>query len=367
MQIKIEQRFKIFLTALLTGIVAYCAVSKATFEWKEPNILAVALDARLFSQFFKVNPFIHYSLLTTIAVLLGISVSRTLICYLQRLLNSLKLMGTSWHHYLCSALMGAFFGISIFAVSFKTLDKWYFFNGDGLLLLLISFFYGALVRVTPNDTPHENVTTLPKDIIGVSAVVEYISRRIGSAFNGQQGPLPKTLAIAGERGSGKSYILNKVQDKLEKELNLQCKIFKPWNFDSHTIFYEEVMGCLFMLLEEKCVIPKPKSLVANYINSFCDEPKNTLSAFFGHLFGDFSSEKRTLQDAEMWIKNIGNIVLIFDDLDRCHQSELRHVFRLIDRLSIFPNIFLVASIDNKTVEKIGKFEDRVEIPVKVTS
>jgi hypothetical protein len=367
MQIKIEQAFKLSLIALLTALASFCVISKATSEWTETNILAVASDARHFSQFFHVKPFVHYLFLIAIAVFLGVSASRPLLSYLRRLLNSLLLMGTSWHHYFCATLIGAISGISIFTATFRTLDKWYFFYGDGLLLLIMCFFYGALTRPARSNVVPGNGTPLPEDIIGVSIVVEYISRRIGSAFDTQQGPLPKTLAVAGERGSGKSYILDKVLVKLETELNLQCRIFKPWNFDSHTLFYEEVMGYLFMLLEEKCVVPKPKALVANYINSFCDEPKNAFSAFFGHLFGDFSSEKRTLQDAEMWIKNIGNIVLIFDDLDRCHQSELRHVFRLIDRLSIFPNIFLVASIDNKTVDKIGRFEDRIEIPVKVTS
>lgn len=367
MQKNIKQSFKLLLFALLSGISSFCAASKATLEWNETNILAVATDTRFFSDFFHVQPYVHHILLVTIALIFGVSASKHFLCYLRRLLNSFLEIDVSWHHIFCTIAIGAFFGIIDFAVELKTLDSWYLFYGDGLVLLLSCIVFGGLKYPYIINAVSEHNTTLPKDIIGVSTVVEYISRRIGSAFNEHKGPLPKTLAVVGERGSGKSYLLEIVCDKVTTELNLQCKIFKPWNFDTHTLFYEEVMGYLFSLLEEKYVVPKPKAIVTNYINSFCAEPKNALGTFFGHLFGDFSSEKRTLQDAETWIKNIGSIVLVFDDLDRCHQSELRHVFRLMDRLSIFPNIFLVASIDNKTVDKIARFEDRVEIPVKVTS
>lgn len=364
---KFDQYFKLFLIALLTGILSFCAISKVTSEWTETNILAVATDARYFSQVFHVKPWLHYFLLSTIALIFGLSAFKPILGYLRRLLNSFIVIGMSWHHYFFAAVVGLLSGISIFILKFRTLDAWAFFYGDGLALLFSCFLCGVLISPVRIIADSGNGTTLPVDIIGVSTVVEYILRRIASAFNGPQGPLPKTLAVAGERGSGKSYVLEIVKNKVITEMNLSCKIFKPWNFDTHTLFYEEVMGYLFMMLEKEYVVPKPKALVANYISSFCNEPKNGFGAFFGHLFGDFSSEKRTLHDAEVWIKNIGNIVLVFDDLDRCHQSELRHVFRLIDRLSIFPNIFLVASIDNKTVDKIGKFENRVEIPVKVTS
>lgn len=92
MQIKIEQAFKLSLIALLTALASFCVVSKATSEWKDTNLLAVVSDARHFSQFFHVKPFVHYLLLIAIAVFLGVSASRPLLSYLRRLLNSLVLM-----------------------------------------------------------------------------------------------------------------------------------------------------------------------------------------------------------------------------------------------------------------------------------
>lgn len=365
MQILIERLMKLVLATLIATLIGICAASKATSGWSDGK-LAIGLDSEIFAEYFSVSLWIHRSLLLLVAVSVGLLISDFASGYFRKLSNSLIKVGPSWHHYLCAMLLGTVLGTMTHAVSSACLANWFLFDGDGALAVLGCLAYGAFMHPAPAILT-EAKPTQPQDIIGVSTLVDYISRRIGSAFESKRGPLPKTLAIAGERGSGKSYILEEVKLKLANELGLKCQVFKPWNFDSHTLFYEEVMGYLFKLLEEEYVVPKPKTLVNGYISSFCDGPKKTLGTFLGHLFGDFSSEKRTLHDAEMWIRQIENIVLIFDDLDRCHQGELRHVFRLMDRLTLFENIFIVASIDRKTLDRIGKFENKIEIPVKVTS
>jgi hypothetical protein len=364
-QIKIERTFKLVSFAILVAGFAYCIAVKTFVDWKDTNVISVVVDSDSFCQYFHVRTELYVIMVLVLAVWVGMSVVRPIYNYIRRLTNSFNLIGPSWHHYSASAVVGIIVGLSLFGINNLDFKKYYFEEGDLVLMLFLCLLYGAMVKTTTSIK--ENEVDLPQDIIGVSTVVEYISRRIGSAFDGQRGPLPKTLAVSGERGSGKSYILELVREKLKSEMSLECKIFKPWNFDSHSLFYEDVMKHLFSIVEDQYVVPKPKALVKNYVSSFCRDPKNLINAFVDDMFGSFVAEKRTLRDAETWVKSIGNIVLVFDDLDRCHQGELRHVLRLMDRLAIFPNIFLVAAIDDKTMEKIGKFDERVEIPVKVTS
>lgn len=358
---------KNILIVLLSSLVAYSVANCWLSEWNKSNPLAILLDSSIYAKLFDVAPRVHKLLLILTSMLLGLITGASVASYPQRLVKSHAEVGANWHHYVVSAFAGLAVGVGFFLKGIIVADTWFAFKADAILIVMVFIVWGSLLSERKPSLNHEKNVQLPQDLIGVNNTVDYISRRIGSALNGTNSPLPNTLAIVGDRGSGKSYILEKVVQKIRSDFEVPCKLFKPWDFDSHSLLYEEVLGYIFLILEQKYVVPKPKALVETYIRSFCDEPKKVLDTFMGQLFGTFSSEKRTLQDIQEWLGKVGNVVIVFDDLDRCHQSEIRSVLRLMDRLSIFRNIFIVVSLDDRTIEKVGKFDDRVEIPVKVAS
>jgi len=358
---------KNFLIVLLSSLVAFSSANCWLSEWNISNPVAILLDSSIYAKLFDVAPMVHQFLLISTSMLIGLIGRTSVASYPQRLVKSYAEIGASWHHYAVSAFAGLAVGTGLFLKGIIVPDSWFAFKADAILIIIVFFIWGSLMAERKPQLNHESNVQLPQDLIGVNNTVDYISRKIGSALNGTSSPLPNTLAIVGDRGSGKSYILEKVVGKIQSDFEVPCKLFKPWNFDSHSLLYEEVLGYLFLILEQKYVVPKPKALVETYIRSFCDEPKKALDTFVGQLFGTFSSEKRTLQDIQEWLGKVGNVVIVFDDLDRCHQSEIRSVLRLMDRLSVFENIYIVVSLDDRTIEKIGKFDDRVEIPVKVAS
>lgn len=305
-------------------------------------------------------------------ILIGFHFGQLVITYTKKLFYTLRDITVHFHHYIFFTFVSLIAGILSACIYHGYFEKWWFMHGDGafycFVLMCCGTFLSSYFHEIRNDFPSEVI----QDLYERKAFVDYLERRIWNSLK-EELNLPKTLALVGERGSGKTFVINLLENhilyknikqgySLKESINILR--FKPWDYDDSTSFHSDVILKLLELAEKQYIIPKRNDIVNAYISSFAERGKTSI--FSGFFNKDKKNLEMALSDIMMWVERSGNILIIFDDLDRCHQSEVRQVFRLMDRLSSLKNIFILSALDETTLKKLNRFEKRAEIPVRVS-
>jgi predicted KAP-like P-loop ATPase len=192
------------------------------------------------------------------------------------------------------------------------------------------------------------------------------------------------LGINGSWGSGKTTILNFLEEDLTDKSSSTVVRFNPWWFsgekDLISKFFEHLMselnGDKFDNLKEdlrrfssavsKVPISKftgmPVEHIAKGVKSTLEEP-------------NIPELKNSIEEALSELDS--PIVVMVDDIDRLTDKEIRQIFKLVKSVADFPNVVYVLSYDRKVVvEALDKEKGQsgeeylskiVQLPIRIPS
>ena len=175
-------------------------------------------------------------------------------------------------------------------------------------------------------------------------------------------------ALLGPWGSGKSSILNLVENCIDNELTILR--FNPWYFSGAKDLIEQFFREISAQLKSKsdsvlesigdslikyCGLLKPISIIPFLGEGF----KEVAGA--GEIIGKLltyqrDSLKNSLYDQKKHIqeelKKVDKKIIVFiDDIDRLAPEEVKELFRLIRLVADFPNMIYFLSFDREKIER----------------
>jgi predicted KAP-like P-loop ATPase len=169
-----------------------------------------------------------------------------------------------------------------------------------------------------------------------------------------------TIGIYGTWGSGKSTILNFVENELQDTDSAPAVVrFNPWWFSGRGDLVEKFLTELGAQLESEEGYPDIRSNLADLSAALSKVP-------FGAMTGvpagqGFAALHRLLQQEGESIDELkesvheelealdGQIVVIIDDIDRLTPSEITLMFQLIKSIADFPNVVYVLAFEQEIV------------------
>lgn len=198
--------------------------------------------------------------------------------------------------------------------------------------------------------------------------------RFADALSQQVTQAPKgesfVMGLVGPWGSGKTSVLNLVEESLAKEKTIKVFKFNPWLFSGTEQLLGEFFGELVHqmraeestafkevgeVLEKYCDLLSP----VKYIPVFGEPAGQALEA--GKALGQFIGWKTkgkgdSIQDQkkkveELLRKSTTTFVVVIDDLDRLEPHEIREMMRLVRLVGDFPNVTYILAFDRGRIEK----------------
>lgn len=188
------------------------------------------------------------------------------------------------------------------------------------------------------------------------------------------------LGVEGKWGSGKTSVLNILENKLLSENRLVFK-FNPWNFSTRkqliSDFFEQFSlfaGARTNLKKELKNVSEKLKLISNILKpigmipgaspiiNILEKGVKVLSNSFSETSEqiDFESIKKGLED---YLNQLDQKIIVFiDDIDRIPDDEIREIFQLVKGVGNLTNVVYLLSYDknvvvqalNKTQEKKGE-------------
>lgn len=234
-----------------------------------------------------------------------------------------------------------------------------------------------------NDEP---ITNPSKDLYHYDSLAYEIARCISAADASNSS---FTISINGIWGSGKTSLINLIENCIDKESdnNLSAPTFvrfNPWHFESQ----EQLLTGFFQLLKEALLgrtdwlkdterktlgetlsrystsisfpsITEAASLLTGPLqgiiasgNIFSKIIVKILSAAVGRYFtNSISLDKMKATIDDYLRKRETNIVVVIDDIDRLSDSEICLIFKLVTLTASFPHIVYLLAFDRAVVEK----------------
>ena len=234
-----------------------------------------------------------------------------------------------------------------------------------------------------NDEP---ITNPSKDLYHYDSLACEIARCISAADASNSS---FTISINGLWGSGKTSLINLIENCIDKEsdTNLNAPTFvrfNPWHFESQ----EQLLTGFFQLLKEALLgrtdwlkdterkalgetlsrysasisfpsITEAASLLTGPLqgiitsgNIFSKIIVKILSAAVGRYFTNSISLDKMKATIDGYLrKRKTNIVVVIDDIDRLSDSEICLIFKLVTLTASFPHIVYLLAFDRAVVEK----------------
>lgn len=234
-----------------------------------------------------------------------------------------------------------------------------------------------------NDEP---ITNPSKDLYHYDGIAHEIARCISAADASNSS---FTIGINGLWGSGKTSLINLIENCIDKESNNKLNTstfvrFNPWHFESQ----EQLLTGFFQLLKEALLgrtdwlkdaerktlgetlsrystsisfpsITEVASLLTGPLqgiiasgNIFSKIVVKILSAAVGKYLTDSISLDKMKATIDGYLRRREtNIVVVIDDIDRLSDSEICLIFKLVTLTASFPHIVYLLAFDRPVVEK----------------
>lgn len=167
------------------------------------------------------------------------------------------------------------------------------------------------------------------------------------------------VGINGQWGSGKSTIINFIDEELQAKPNPPTIIrFNPWWFSDDVDLIEKFLSQISASLQEYKKYDELRDQISRYANAFSKIP---FSAFgvpvnkAAKAVADISKadpiniDELQIEIAEHLQSYDSDIVVIIDDIDRLSPEKIRHMFRVIKSVAAFPSITYVVALDQDVV------------------
>jgi energy-coupling factor transporter ATP-binding protein EcfA2 len=208
--------------------------------------------------------------------------------------------------------------------------------------------------------PDNAIRTSAEDLLGRTVTAATLARAIQSADSAEG----YVLAVVGPWGSGKTSILNLMQESLEQQHQAIIIKFNPWMFSGTEqlvdAFFHELAAQLRETGDRK--FDKVATAVDQY--SFLFSPL-TLIPGAGSYFSraiDFAKGLKKYAESKRpsviaqrdQIRSLlaeleSPIVVTVDDIDRLGDEEIRAIFKLVRLTGNFPNLVYVLAFDMERV------------------
>lgn len=206
----------------------------------------------------------------------------------------------------------------------------------GSLFLLYIFKYWI-------DYSHNKTSTevILEDNLGrkefVKKLVDHLAKiKNQEAFN---------VALLGEWGSGKSYLLRYVKEELNGKENIIVVEFAPWSFENIQSIEVELL---------KAVKNNSSGALEEYFSELIHllNADNENSIFKTISFGILKIFSKTKNEIQNSIKREllnKKLFVLLDDLDRLETSEIESVMRIIRNTLNYPNVHFIVGFDDTHV------------------
>lgn len=378
-----------YLSSLCGYVITDVAVNPKNSQQVVKNVLRFT-EIDVFASLLHAPAVVISVFIALICFYIGFVALRALLAYFLRMLKTFSNIDAHLQHFILAVIGPC---VSIIIVNSTLLFHPYkigAFEGDLLMSSLVCLLLGCIASISlakEDQDGAENIT----DLYSREVYAEHLERTILKSLETPTSHLPRTLAIVGDRGSGKSFtvkiLINRLK-KRNKQIKDRCldqsfrerikrkmepkpydsisiRVVKPWDYDSYNDFYKDVVEFIIETIELDYVIPNKKKIGETLLKNDLGKPQGIVAdavAFYG-----VTDEQKKISEIKKWIKSAGKVLLVFDDLDRCHQSEVRAVLRLIDRFEAYTNLFMLSCIDHQSLVRFEKFNDRIELPTKVSA
>lgn len=165
------------------------------------------------------------------------------------------------------------------------------------------------------------------------------------------------IAIYAPWGSGKTTVLNFIEDYIERKTEIEQPVivhFNPWWFSGQEDLIRHFFDQLCATLKKtKLVVQGLTKKLSDFVNLLSEIPTAYSPAI--KAAGKSLTPKQKdvpkikAEIAEMLRKSKKRILIIVDDIDRLTQDEIREIFRLIKSVADFPNIAYLLAFDKDVV------------------
>lgn len=169
-----------------------------------------------------------------------------------------------------------------------------------------------------------------------------------------------TIGVYGPWGSGKSTILNFVENELRGIDSAPAVVrFNPWWFSGRGDLVEKFLTEMGAQLESEEGFPDIRSNLADLSSALSKVPFGTMTGVpagqgFAALHRLLQQEGESIDELKEGIhtelkKSDRKIVVIIDDIDRLTPSEITLMFQLIKSIADFPNVVYVLAFEQEVV------------------
>ncbi|MGH8730032.1 MAG: KAP family P-loop NTPase fold protein [Burkholderiales bacterium] len=177
------------------------------------------------------------------------------------------------------------------------------------------------------------------------------------------------VGVLGPWGSGKTSLINLIQNKLAEEPALTVLTFNPWMFSGA----DQLVESFFIELAAQLRLgPSKMQNIANILDTY-GEMFSPLGSILGSVpvagtiwgllggatkaFNNYykARKKGVAETRDKLAKELRDlsqpIVVVIDDVDRLRTSEIRDIFKLVRLIANLPNIVYVLAFDRLRVEQ----------------
>lgn len=218
---------------------------------------------------------------------------------------------------------------------------------------------------------HLPLTDIEKDKLNFSIRAEEIANFISNYPSN----IPYAISIKGSWGSGKSTMLNFIEEKVNKNT---CKVirFNPWMVSDSELLIKSLFEEIYFAIDNgftrakktfaeyaQKIIP-PSTRIVSYLGSmqYGTDPRTSQAVsqsasevakeLSNSLFNIPLSKTRLKVKEElntMFVENGKKVVIMIDELDRLFPDEVITIFQMIKSTLDLPGIFFVVAMDNNVI------------------
>jgi hypothetical protein len=163
------------------------------------------------------------------------------------------------------------------------------------------------------------------------------------------------IAIQGEWGTGKSYVLSQIKKQIEASGNDNILIeFDPWKYDNT----EKILNAFFdeLTKEIKVFNDKLSNQISNYSEALLSIHENSftksLKSVASLVYPSLSINELFTEIADTLPKTGKRIHVFIDDLDRLDSNEVLEILKLIRNTANFPNTIFYVAFDKGYISDV---------------
>ena len=255
-------------------------------------------------------------------------------------------------------------------ISFETLP-WLRYS-DILIPIFVALWIAACeygsnegIKSDPEQMPEAQLLVDDNheiDFMGRTRLVNDICEQLRNYQGNENGALG--LAITGGWGTGKTWIMTHLQEKLEESKQI-CVEFKPWLYGETNITRQ-----FYLTLERQLAI---QGIQIGEIKSAVTEIDNDATVGMGRAFLSLVGiitksvgREAAVENIKERLKEFGRLIYVFiDDCDRLAHDELIQVLSLIRNTGDFPHLTYIMSFSNEMVSKTIEKEEGMQYVAKM--